>query len=392
MKPATRYAVAAALLTAGGAHAQSDTPARVIENMGRPVYVAPMISFTVDDSARKTKVGYGGTLALGTRLFSFAAIEAQAYYTKFNDEGEVFEGARTEATGYGGNLLLFPLPGALRNLFLLAGASYNDVRKHPFTTGNTVGLADYDSTVYDAGLGYLANFALFGNPAALRIEARYRLDEHDEPGLGDGSEDKFADGVISAGVMFPLFYSPPPPPPPPPAPEPEPVQVVAVADSDGDGVLDDVDQCPGTPTGTEVDATGCPIPEPACIPSGQNGEPDLRGCTSGDVVVLRGVTFEFDSAQLTPAATVVLDQVAGALDAAPDIAVEVGGHTDSRGADAYNQRLSEQRAASVRDYLMQRGVDGQRLSASGYGETRPVADNANEEGREQNRRVELTVQ
>jgi OmpA-OmpF porin, OOP family len=390
MKRSSTYAAVAALLTAGTAHAQSEAPTRVIENMGRPVYVAPMISFTVDDSARKTKVGYGGTLALGTRLFSFAAIEAQAYYSKFNDEGDVFEGARTEATGYGGNLLLFPLPGALRNLFVLAGASYNDVRKHPFTSGNTVGLADYDSTVYDAGLGYLANFALFGNPAALRIEARYRLDEHDTPGMGDGSEAKrFADGVISAGVMFPLFYSPPPPPP---APEPEPVQIVQVADSDGDGVLDDVDQCPGTPPGTEVDATGCPVPEPACIPSGQNGEPDLRGCSSGDVVVLRGVTFEFDSAQLTPAATVVLDQVAGALGAAPEIAVEVGGHTDSRGADAYNQRLSEQRAASVRDYLIGRGVDGTRLSASGYGEARPVADNATEEGREQNRRVELTVQ
>lgn len=388
MNPATTSAVVAILLTAGVAHAQSETAPRVIENMGRPVYIAPMISFTVDDSARSTKVGYGGTLALGTRLFSFAAIEAQAYYTKFNDEGELFVGAPTEITGYGGNLLLFPLPGTLRNLFLLAGASYNEAREHPFTAGSTVRLADYESTVYDAGLGYLVNFALFGNPAALRLEARYRLDEHDTPGMGDGSEDKrFADAVLSAGAMVPLFYAPPPPPP-----EPEPVQVVAVADSDGDGVPDNIDQCPGTPAGTEVDARGCPIPAPACIPSGQNGEPDLRGCSSGDIVVLRGVTFEFDSAQLTPAATVVLDQVAGALEAAPDIKVEVGGHTDSRGAEAYNQRLSERRAASVRDYLIARGIDGNRLSATGYGETRPVADNTTEEGREQNRRVELSVQ
>ncbi|MES0875017.1 OmpA family protein [Sinimarinibacterium thermocellulolyticum] len=390
MRGATFFAAAAAMLATGSVAAQVDeTPPRRIENMGRPVYVAPLLSFTVDDSARRTKVGYGGTLALGTRLLSFAAVEALAYYTKFNDEDDIFVGARTEATGYGGNLLLFPLPGAMRDVFLLAGAAYNDVRNHPLTVDGVVGLADYDSTVYDLGLGYLGAFDLFGNPAALRVEAKYRLDDHGEPDLGDGSDDRFGDVVLSAGFMFPLFYRPPPPPP-----APEPIAVVAVADADNDGVLDDVDQCPDTAYGASVDATGCtpaPAPEPVCAPVGDNGEVDLSGCAAGDVVVLRGVTFEFDSARLTADAQTILDGVVAALQAAPEIRVEIGGHTDARGSEAYNQRLSERRAASVRDYLVDHGIDGARLTAVGYGETRPVADNDSEEGREQNRRVELTV-
>jgi OOP family OmpA-OmpF porin len=392
MKRASFFAATVAMLAAGQLSAQADDPAaRRIEAIGRPVYVAPMISFTIDDSARRTKVGYGGTLALGTRVTSFAAIEAMAYYTKFNDDNDLFVGARTEATGYGGNLLLFPLSGSLRDLFLIAGAAYNDVRKHPVTVGGSVSLADYDSTVYDLGLGYLGAFDLFGNPASLRFEAKYRVDDHGQENLGDGSDDQFGDVVLSAGFMFPLFYSPPPPPT---APEPEPVEVVAVTDADNDGVLDDVDQCPDTPYGTTVDTTGCPPPppEPVCAPVGENGEVELAGCTTGDVVVLHGVTFEFDSERLTANARTILDGVVTALESAPDIRVEVGGHTDARGSDDYNQRLSERRAASVRDYLVDKGIDAARLSAVGYGEAKPVADNDSDEGREQNRRVELTVQ
>jgi outer membrane protein OmpA-like peptidoglycan-associated protein len=71
--------------------------------------------------------------------------------------------------------------------------------------------------------------------------------------------------------------------------------------------------------------------------------------------------------------------------------VEVGGHTDSVGSEAYNQGLSERRADAVRDYLMSKGVKASRLTARGYGESRPVASNDTEEGRAENRRVELVV-
>ncbi len=109
-------------------------------------------------------------------------------------------------------------------------------------------------------------------------------------------------------------------------------------------------------------------------------------------IVLRGVQFEFDKSDIRPDAGVILDEAASQLAQVPNTRVSVEGHTDSSGADAYNQSLSERRAGSVRDYLAAKGVDGGRLSTAGYGESQPVADNATDEGRALNRRVELKVQ
>jgi outer membrane protein OmpA-like peptidoglycan-associated protein len=108
-------------------------------------------------------------------------------------------------------------------------------------------------------------------------------------------------------------------------------------------------------------------------------------------IVLRGVQFNFDKADVRPEAEVILDEAARVLKENRDVRVEIAGHTDSIGPEAYNQGLSQSRAKSVRDYLVEGGVDSARLSWTGYGESRPVADNASEEGRAQNRRVELNV-
>ena len=137
-------------------------------------------------------------------------------------------------------------------------------------------------------------------------------------------------------------------------------------DSDGDGVPDYRDQCPNTPAGVEVNALGCP-----------------------DSVVLKEVNFEFDSAQLTSNARSVLNGVAERLVSNPDVRVSIEGHTDSRGSDEYNKNLSQERAESVASYLASQGVDANRMRAVGYGEERPIASNETEEGRFQNRRVEL---
>jgi len=107
--------------------------------------------------------------------------------------------------------------------------------------------------------------------------------------------------------------------------------------------------------------------------------------------VLQGVTFEFNQARLTANAKTILDGVADALTARAEIRVEVGGHTDSRGSDSYNQKLSENRAQSVMQYLIGKGIDAGRMSAKGYGESHPVADNETDDGRELNRRVELKI-
>ncbi|CAM3369091.1 OmpA family protein [Halomonas lysinitropha] len=114
----------------------------------------------------------------------------------------------------------------------------------------------------------------------------------------------------------------------------------------------------------------------------------------GDDIVLNmpsEVTFGFDSSDLTPSARNALNDVAAVLQQYPDTLVNIGGHTDSTGDASYNQRLSERRAQAVGSYLSQSGVSGNRLNMRGYGETQPVASNNTEQGRAQNRRVEITL-
>ena len=106
-------------------------------------------------------------------------------------------------------------------------------------------------------------------------------------------------------------------------------------------------------------------------------------------LVLVGVNFDFDKASLRQEDASDLDKNVEALKAWGDVNIEVAGHTDSMGSDAYNMKLSRQRAEAVRNFLISRGVAADRLTAKGYGESQPVADNATEEGRFKNRRVEL---
>lgn len=104
------------------------------------------------------------------------------------------------------------------------------------------------------------------------------------------------------------------------------------------------------------------------------------------------VQFEFAKATLLPASKTLLDQVATVLNEHPEIEkVRIEGHTDNEASDAYNLRLSNNRAAAVRNYLMSKGVAGKRMESKGFGETKPIADNTTPEGRETNRRVEIRI-
>ncbi|ALN61942.1 ompA family protein [Lysobacter antibioticus] len=114
----------------------------------------------------------------------------------------------------------------------------------------------------------------------------------------------------------------------------------------------------------------------------------------GDNITLNmpsNITFAFNSASLDPQFYSVLDNVASTLTEYNQTIVEVAGHTDSIGTDAVNQRLSEQRAASVGNYLMSKGLVRDRFILTGAGKTRPIASNDTEAGRAQNRRVEITL-
>lgn len=132
-------------------------------------------------------------------------------------------------------------------------------------------------------------------------------------------------------------------------------------------------------------------------------EADLRRQTAGtgvdvirqgDDLILRmpsGITFPVDSSAIQPQFRSTLDGVAQTLGSYNQTYIDVLGHTDSTGSDAYNQALSERRAQSVADYLSMRGVARARMGIRGYAETQPIAPNETEEGRSQNRRVEIKV-
>jgi len=108
-------------------------------------------------------------------------------------------------------------------------------------------------------------------------------------------------------------------------------------------------------------------------------------------LVLRGVNFDTDKSVIRSDAQPLLDEAARALSDNAAVQVTVEGHTDSRGSEAHNQKLSERRAGAVREYLVGKGVAAERLSAVGLGESQPVASNDTAEGMAQNRRVELRV-
>ena len=165
-------------------------------------------------------------------------------------------------------------------------------------------------------------------------------------------------------------------------------------DSDGDGVPDYLDQCPGTPPGVAVDNSGCPFDSDGdgvadyldkCPQTPKGATVNEVGCWTLQATAL----YDSNSSYIRAEAYPLLDEVASILEKNPEMEVEVQGHTDNTGSAKYNQWLSEKRAQRVKDYLVSKGIEPSRLAAKGYGLTQPVASNATEEGRAQNRRVEL---
>ena len=167
-----------------------------------------------------------------------------------------------------------------------------------------------------------------------------------------------------------------------------------VLDSDGDGVPDFKDKCPDTPAGTAVDKDGCPLPAPEAAPAPVPEPAALAPAAAPAPVmtVLAGANFDFDKSFIRQEDFEKLDKDVATLKQWGDVEVEVAGHTDSVGTEAYNMGLSLRRAEAVRRYLVGKGIAADRLIVRGYGESRPVADNATAEGRFQNRRVELVPQ
>ncbi|MBS4090739.1 OmpA family protein [Pseudomonas rustica] len=159
-------------------------------------------------------------------------------------------------------------------------------------------------------------------------------------------------------------------------------------DEDDDGVFDRRDRCPDTPANTPVDHRGCPLPQYPVTEKTPEPAPQTEVITLSDA---GDVLFDFDKSDLTPSAKAQLDTLMDKLRNADVVSIKVIGHTDSKGSDAYNQALSERRASSVASYLLSQGLSPNKLTSEGRGESEPVADNATDEGRAKNRRVELHI-
>jgi OOP family OmpA-OmpF porin len=170
-------------------------------------------------------------------------------------------------------------------------------------------------------------------------------------------------------------------------------------DSDGDGVGDSRDQCPNTPPGAKVDERGCELDsdgdgvvdsQDKCPDTPKGDRVDATGCSFKEEIKLPGVVFETGSAELKPESLPVLEGAIATLKRYPELNIEVAGHTDSRGSDAFNLDLSARRAESVLKYLHDGGVTN-ALKSRGYGERQPIGSNTSDDGRQQNRRVVLRV-
>ncbi len=345
-------------------------------------YVSPMASYVLVDSNRGTDDGLGATLTFGKLFQDRFGFELETHYSSYDAEDG---GGSAKLLSGGVRGLLFPVEKG--NAFVVGGLGYGRFEDHP---GDD---PDYDTILWTIGGGYLFGpFNFLVSDISIRTELAFRSDMHDGDRTSETNNNALNELVANVGLLIPIGAGPVPPPPPA---EPEPVEVVpavAPVDSDGDGVPDDLDKCPDTPAGTAVDADGCPVPVKAECKTPEPGQPiTLEGCAAGDKIVLRGVNFEFDRDALTVNAKTILDSVSEAMNSATNVRVEVGGHTDAKGTDEYNQALSERRAASVVAYLTWKGIAADRMQSKGYGEAEPIADNETDEGRELNRRVELKI-
>ena len=176
--------------------------------------------------------------------------------------------------------------------------------------------------------------------------------------------------------------------------------VEKIMDADGDGVIDSQDRCPNTPKGVKVDAKGCPLDSDGdgvydyldkCPDTPRGLAVDQIGCPlpiTEKVTIELEVHFDFDKAVVKPEYHNHLQAVASFMKTYPATKIQLEGHADWIGTEAYNLVLSERRAESVKAYLVNKfGIDPARLTTRGYGEAQPVASNETKQGRAQNRRV-----
>lgn len=310
-------------------------------------YVAPFGTFINSGGDRDAKDDWGGGLGVGKMLDEHFNVELKGFYQRFSGE----TGGSWDMTGGTADVQYY-------------------INRDTFSPYTVFGLGAMNTSHGgDSGTGFIGEagagftYELMDN-LLIRSDVRYRYNNNFNAHLQSGT-DEFHDMVVNLGFVIPFGAKPTQTVA---QAEPEPIAAPVVADcstldDDNDGVNNCDDKCPNSLSDIQVSKYGCWIVD---------------------------VKFDNDKAIIKEQYYPNLDNVAEAIKNHPEANIEVQGHTSKTGGFKHNMDLSERRAKAVKDYLL-RGNDLPNVSSRGYGWTRPIDTNDTEEGRANNRRVQLEV-
>lgn len=348
--------------------------------------LSPMVGYYGFEGDQNVDDGVVGGLALGYNISKRWAAELEVRYVDADIEQKGLDDVDLEVWSAGMNALYHFNPDGNFVPYVSAG----------------FGIMYFDGDDFDVDSDYMMNWGVgakyfVGDDTALRADLRHVVDFHSDREWDRISGDDIDHNYMATVGLFFQFGGPPLTPPAP-------------ADSDGDGIPDLRDKCPDTPPGVMVDAVGCPPmeqappPPPKKVDGDDDGDGVLNsrdkcpGTEKGVMVDEDGcplkftiqIEFDFDKSEVRPEYRDELRKAAAFMNKYPQTQFLLAGHTDSMGTDEYNMGLSKRRAAAVKKYLVENfGIAAHLMTPRGYGERQPVATNDTEEGRQQNRRVEV---
>ena len=367
--------------------------------------ITPTIGMYKFEGNEDMDAGIALGLRLGYNFTKYLGVEAYGHWVP--TDATYYSDEKVNVIGYGIEALFNILPDGPLVPFVAVGVGgihYSQAIRD--TTGFE---GDFDNGIRDKVTGDIGGglkYFLTEN-WALRADARYVV-----PINYKFDSDSMTNNLLATvGLTFAFGGEKPAPPPPPPPPAP------VVLDSDNDGVPDNLDKCPGTPAGVAVDKDGCPLDSDndgvydyldKCPGTPAGVKVDQDGCPPPVVqevkpqprvekeIIEKGrttlkVLFDTNKSVIKKGYFADADALADVMKQYPDLNVTIEGHTDNVGKDAYNKKLSQRRADAVKAYLVKKGIDANRLTAIGYGEERPIADNATKAGKAENRRVEAAT-